>query len=101
MKTGIKIVSAEYFGGYKIRFTFSDGKVNVFDYESVVMRNHEESVPYRDVEEFKKFKVIEGNHIAWGEDWDMLLSLHTIYSKKSISFETEIGVIDNAILCAT
>ncbi len=82
MKTGITIKKAEYVEGYKIRFTFSDGKVNVFDYEALVNRKHEECIPYRDIKAFKKFKIIRsGSEIAWGEDWDMHLPLAEIYYK--------------------
>ena len=86
MKTGITILSAEYVEGYKIKITFSDGKVNVFDYQNVVMRDHEESVKYRNIKEFKKFKIVSGDKIAWGKNWDMLLSFDAIYSKKCVYF---------------
>jgi hypothetical protein len=85
METGIKIVSAEHAGGYKVRFTFSDGKVNVFDYAPLVEREHEESKPYRDIEKIKQFKVVGGgSELAWGDDWDMVLPLETIYNHGEI-----------------
>lgn len=98
MKTGIKIISAKYLLGYKIEITFSDGKVNVFDYENLVMREHEESILYRNINNFKKFKIVNENKIAWGENWDMLLSLHTIYSKQSISFAGRKSIADKKVL---
>lgn len=82
MKTGITIVSAKYVSGYKIKFTFSDGKVNVYDYENLVMSKLQECIPYRDKKEFKKFSIIRNkSEIAWGEHWYMHLPLHVIYSK--------------------
>lgn len=85
MKSEIKIISAEYVEGYKIRITFSDGRVNIFDYEGLVMRNHEESLPYRDIENFKKFSIVSGCEIAWGDNWAMILPLKTIYNKAGFS----------------
>ena len=99
MKTGIIIASAKYLSGYKIEFTFSDGWVNVFDYENVVMRNHEESFPYRDIKKFRKFKIVSGGtEIAWGKDWDMILPLHTIYAKQKVSFSGRKKLDDKKIL---
>lgn len=85
MKNGLTIKKANYLNGYKIEITFSDGKVNVFDYENLVMREHEGSIPYRDIEKFKEFEIISNTEIAWGENWDMILPLHTIYSKTKVS----------------
>lgn len=84
MKTGITITSAEYAGGYKIKITFSDGKINTFDYESVVMMNHQECLPYRDIKKFKQFQIVNGSKIAWGENWAMILPLYTIYTKTKL-----------------
>lgn len=81
MKSGIKIVCAEYQSGYKIKISFSDGKVNIFDYEGLVMRNHRESFPYRNIEKFKQFSIVDEREIAWGESWDMILPIETIYNK--------------------
>lgn len=86
MKTGIKILSAKYLNEYKIAITFSDGVVNIFDYETLVMRDHEEFKTYKDLNEFKKFQIIaNGTMIGWGENWEMVLPLNTLYTKKQIS----------------
>ncbi len=96
--TQIKIISAEWVGGYNIKFTFSDGKVNVFDYTSVVMWDHEESIPYQNIEKFKKFQIIGGGtEIAWGKNWNMILPLDTIYSKKKVSFSGRKKVEDKKV----
>ncbi len=83
-----RLLSATYVEGYKIAFTFTDGKINIFDYASTVLRGHEECKPYIDVENFKKFKILEDRKtIAWGENWDMILPFETIYSKKKATFK--------------
>lgn len=85
MKKGITIISAKYVEGYKIEITFSDGKVNIFDYQNLVMREHEETIPYHKIENFKKFSIVEGKtEIAWGKNWDMILPLATIYNKTTV-----------------
>lgn len=84
MNLGIKILSAKHLHAYKIEFTFSDGKVNTFDYHKLVMRDHEEAFPYREIEKFKDFQLINNTTIAWGENWDLILPLHTIYYEKEL-----------------
>lgn len=87
MKTGIKIVSAKHVYGYKIEIKFSDGKVNTFDYKSLVTLEHECFKPYSDLNKFRKFKIINGHtSIAWGDDWNMILPIHTLYSKSKTYF---------------
>lgn len=87
MKKGLKIESVEYLDGYTLRIKYSDGKVNDFDFTTTVMRDHEETLPYRDVEEFKKF-VVDKNRceIYWGEDCDMILLPDTLYHEKEATF---------------
>lgn len=85
MKTGITIKSVKHAVDYKLEITFSDGKVNVFDYEKLVMREHEEAFPYRSIKEFKKFKIVNNTEIAWGKNWDLILPLKTIYNKNKFS----------------
>jgi hypothetical protein len=88
MKKGIKIISAKYIEDYKIEIVFSDGKINIFDYASTVLRGHEECKPYIDIENFKKFTILwDRKTIAWGENWDMILTFETIYSKKKATFK--------------
>jgi hypothetical protein len=79
MKTGIKIIRAEYVRDYVIKLTFSDGRVNEVDFKNQVMS---QKVPeykiYQNTDEFKKFRIEEGN-IVWGEDWDLVFHLHKLY----------------------
>lgn len=63
---GVRIVSVKYAGGYKLEITFTDGKINIIDYEGLVMCNLEGTMPYRDLEQFKKFRITETNMaIVW------------------------------------
>ncbi len=83
-----KLLKATYLESYKIEFIFSDGKVNVFDYESTVLRGHEECKPYIDLENFKKFNILgDRKTIAWGENWDMILPFETIYNKHAAKYK--------------
>lgn len=88
MKTGIKISSASYSGDYKIKFKFSNGHINIFDYKPLVSSGHEEFSKYLDVTEFKKFSIIKNKTgFAWGHNWEMILPLHTLYSQKTIRYK--------------
>lgn len=89
MKNNLKITHAKYVGDYKISIVFSDKKVNTVDYEPMVTSGHEEFSPYMDISKFKKFKTVDfGTAIAWGKDWDMILPLETLYSKKKMYVAT-------------
>lgn len=86
MKTDITIKKAEYIGDYKIKITFSDGHVNIFNYHSMVIFNHEEFKQYIDIGKFKKFKIVEWKTtIAWSENHEMILPTSTLYSKSRIN----------------
>lgn len=95
MKTGITILRAKHISKYKIQIFFSDGYVNIFDYESLVMRGHGECLPYIKISEFKKFKICDYNiGIEWGENGDLALPLHTIYEKQKVSWSGRKPVSD-------
>lgn len=80
MKTGVVIINAEYIDGYKVRLTFSDGTINVVDFEKIVASIEiPEYEIYKDFEEFKKFKIEVGN-IVWGKDWDLIFPIHKLYN---------------------
>lgn len=79
MRIGVKIVKAEYVKEYIIELTFSDGKVNHVDFKKQVMAQKvPEYAAYQAMNEFKKFKIDDGN-IVWGEDWDLIFELHRLY----------------------
>ena len=83
MKKGVKILNARYVNDYKIKFKFSDGHINIFDYESLVTSKHKEFKKYLNIIEFKKFSIIKNNTgLAWGDNWEMILPLDTLYKNK-------------------
>lgn len=87
MKTGIRIKSAQYAGDYKLKITFTDGKVNIFDYKSLVTSGHDEFSRYLDITKFKKFKISKlGDEIYWDDDC-MLVSLQSLYNKKVVNYK--------------
>jgi hypothetical protein len=87
IESDIKIKSVKYVEGYKLQIVFNDGHENIFDYKNIVTSGHEESKPYVDVENFKKFKITSKHtEIAWGENFDeMLVPLDTLYSKSRVN----------------
>jgi len=87
VESKVKIKSVKYLECYKLQITFNDGHCNVFDYKSIVTSGHEESQPYLDLENFKKFKIIhKRKEIAWGENEDdMMLPLETLYLKSRVN----------------
>lgn len=85
MKRGIKIINAEYLGGYLIRITFSDLKVNTFDFESLVMSDKPDCTQFRDIDKFKKF-YIENGDLIFNDNWDMLVPIADLYHKQKITF---------------
>ncbi len=90
MKVGTNIVAAEHVEGYKIRITFSDGYVNVFDYTNLVMRNHGECIPYRPLSKFKKFHITRyKGSIGWGRADNMSLHTHELYYKTEFKSKTK------------
>lgn len=79
MKTGIKIVKAVHIKGYQIELTFSDGRVNIVDFEKTIMSIDIQGYKkYKNIEEFKKFKIELGD-IVWGENWDLIFPLYKLY----------------------
>lgn len=84
MKSNLRIVSAEYLKDYQIEIRFSDNTCNIFDYKPMVTSGHEEFSKYLDVTKFKEYSVVNGGYsISWGEEWDMILPIKTLYSKSS------------------
>ena len=88
MKSGIKITQAVHAGDYKIKLQFSDGHVNTFDYKPLVMSGHEEFKKYLNIKDFKKFTIIQNKTgLAWGNNWEMILPLSTLYNNKTIRYK--------------
>ena len=81
MKT-IAVSNANYIEGYKIEVIFSDNKKNVVDFGTFLStHSHPQYNKYKNPENFKKFKVENGN-IVWGKDWDMIFPVYELYKGK-------------------
>ncbi len=51
----IKVIEAKYIEGFKIKFTFNDGKSKIIDFEDLLWGEVFE--PLKDVNKFKEFKL--------------------------------------------
>ncbi|OFX55448.1 MAG: hypothetical protein A2046_12265 [Bacteroidetes bacterium GWA2_30_7] len=78
MKIGTSVVGAKYISGYKVKLTYSDGKVNIVDFEYFVMKLKGYYARYKDIDEFQKFYIDNGN-IVWGENWDLIFHINSLY----------------------
>lgn len=82
----IKITSAKYLFDYRIRFEFSNGKTTTVDFEAFLSapRQNPMNSKYLDISKFKKFKILNHNHISWGRDMEMCFPFETLYKGGSI-----------------
>ncbi len=81
MKT-IAVSDANYIDGYKIEVVFNDNKKNVVDFGTFLStHSHPQYNKYKNPENFKKFKIENGN-IVWGKDWDMIFPVYDLYKGK-------------------
>ena len=79
----IDIKSAEYYGDYKIKLTFEDGKSGIVDFASYI---NKEGVfkKFRDLSFFKSFAVDpEVKTLTWGSEVD--IAPETLYSQATHS----------------
>ena len=74
----IRLQSAEWVIDYTLRLTFADGIEQVVDFTGPFSRLRGYYARYREIEEFKNFKVDEGN-LVWGENWDVIFPIHKLY----------------------
>jgi len=81
MKT-FKITKAEYSGGHKVELTFNDAEKRIVDFGIFLKkRPHPQHDKYNNLENFKKFKLENGN-IVWGKNWDMIFPPEQLYEGK-------------------
>jgi hypothetical protein len=81
MKT-IFIIDAKHKGNHKLEIVFNDNKKTTVNFESFLKTHrHPQFNKYKKVENFKKFKIENGN-IIWGRNWDMIFPLHELYEGK-------------------
>ena len=65
------VVDAKYLIGYKLRLTFNDKSMRVVDFENFLSDAPQPWITkYRDLKEFKKFKIVGGN-LNWN-DYEMI-----------------------------
>jgi hypothetical protein len=78
----IKLVSAQYLGGYRVQCTFGDGHVSVIDFEKALHKYAKGYyAKYLKPSNFRKFK-IDSNNLVWGANWDLIFPLHELYIGK-------------------
>ena len=78
----ICVLSAGYVDGYKLEVVFNDNKKRVVDFGNFLnMHSHPQYNKYKKPENFKKFKIENGN-IVWGKDWDMIFPIYDLYQGK-------------------
>jgi hypothetical protein len=81
MKT-ISVYNATYLEGYKLEVEFNDHKKKVVDFGAFFTdHSHPQYNKYKKHENFKKFKIENGN-IVWGKDWDMIFPVYDLYTGK-------------------
>ena len=78
----ISVSRASYIDGYKLEVEFNDKKKRVVDFANFLnTHSHPQYNKYKKPENFKKFKIENGN-IVWGKDWDMIFPVYDLYQGK-------------------
>jgi hypothetical protein len=74
----MKVLSAKYIDDYKVEVIFDDKKKNIINFLPAIKSNPV-CKKYLDISKFKKFKIDQGN-IVWGDNWDMIFTLESLYN---------------------
>jgi hypothetical protein len=78
----ISIVNAKYVEGLKLEVIFNNSKSRVIDFGAFLnTHNHPQYNKYKKENNFKKFKIENGN-LVWGKDWDMIFPVYDLYKGK-------------------
>ena len=78
MMTKMKIISAKHIYNYKIEIKFSDGNLQIIDFQEFLESSYQPAIrKYLDIYNFKQFKIIEGN-LNWN-DYDMIFPISDLY----------------------
>lgn len=81
MKT-ISIKDAKHIEAFKLEIIFNDGVVRMVDFGDFLQsHSHPQFNKYKKEENFKRFKIENGN-VIWGKDWDMIFPLYDLYKGK-------------------
>jgi len=72
------VTNAEHLEDYRLKISFSDGKVMEIDFLPFLSSSdHQDVKHYLDLSHFKSFELFQGN-IVWG-DYDMLFPIQDLY----------------------
>lgn len=78
----ISIIEANYKGNFLLELIFNDNKKKLINFNDFfASKSHPQFNKYKKEENFKKFKIENGN-IIWGKDWDMIFPLWDLYNGK-------------------
>ncbi len=75
----VKITEAKYLKEYIIKFKFSDGTCQEVDFKYWIETNAGGCKKYLNKNLFKKFYIISGKDIAWGQDEEMSFPFIFLY----------------------
>ena len=78
----ISVIGAKYKESFKVEIVFNDNKIRVVDFDLFLKsHNHPQYNKYKKEENFKGFKIENGN-LVWGSDWDMIFPVYDLYKGK-------------------
>lgn len=78
----ISVIEANYVNGLSLEIVFNDNKKKLVDFGGFFETHiHPQYNKYKKVENFKKFKIENGN-LVWGKDWDMIFPVYGLYEGK-------------------
>lgn len=78
----IAVKEARYIKEYRLEIVFTNGKKRIVDFKEFFnTHNHPQYNKYKKTDNFKQFKIENGN-IIWGKDWDMIFPVYDLYQGK-------------------
>lgn len=81
MKT-ISVKEAQWVADYIIEIIFNDNRKKKVDFGVFLnTHSHPQYNKYKKKEQFKKFKIENGN-LVWGKNWDMIFPVFDLYKGK-------------------
>lgn len=78
----IAVKEVKYIDGYKLEIIFTNDKKKLIDFQQFLKtHSHPQYNKYKKIENFKQFKIENGN-VIWGKDWDMIFPMYDLYKGK-------------------
>lgn len=78
----LSITEAKYLNNFKVEIVFNHKSKKIVDFEEFLKsHSHPQFNKYKKEENFKKFKIENGN-LVWGKDWDMIFPVYDLYTGK-------------------